>query len=277
VDPDASTVITDPARLKQILYNYLSNAIKFTPPGGSVQLRIGPESPATFRIDVEDSGIGISEENLARLFVEFQQIDGSAAKEYQGTGLGLALTKRLAEALGGRVAVRSTRGEGSTFSAILPRVVADPDPDRRHEAVHGLSLSPADNPTVLVVDDDRGSLKLADAALRELGCRPVCMEHAGDALLELDLNPPAAVVVDLLMPVMSGFEFITRLRATRAGHDLPVIVWTVKDLDAEERRRLQSLGVSIVAKRAGGATTLTDELRQILQAGTVGGGSGHAA
>jgi signal transduction histidine kinase len=114
-------VVVDPARVKQILYNYLSNAIKFTPAGGRITIRILPEGPALFRIDVEDTGVGIAVDDLGKLFVELQQLDASAGKKYQGTGLGLALTKKLAEAHGGRVTVRSTRGEGSTFSAILPR------------------------------------------------------------------------------------------------------------------------------------------------------------
>jgi protein-histidine pros-kinase len=114
-------VIVDPARVKQILYNYLSNAIKFTGEGGRVDVRIEPEGPDLFRIDVEDTGVGIPEDDLGKLFVEFQQLDASTAKRYQGTGLGLALTKRIAEAHGGRVAVRSSVGAGSTFSAILPR------------------------------------------------------------------------------------------------------------------------------------------------------------
>ena len=128
VSPELGLVTADPARLKQVLYNYLSNAIKFTPEGGKVLVRVETAGPDLFRIDVEDSGIGVSQENLGKLFVEFQQLDASAAKKYQGTGLGLALTKRIIEAQGGRVEVRSAAGEGSTFSAILPRaatVIAD--------------------------------------------------------------------------------------------------------------------------------------------------------
>jgi two-component system, sensor histidine kinase and response regulator len=124
VDPDVATAVVDPARVKQILYNYLSNAIKFTPEDGRIDIRIIPEGTVMFRIDVQDTGVGICDEDLEKLFVEFQQLDASAAKQYQGTGLGLALTKRLAEAHGGGVRMRSTPGEGSTFSAILPRVMA---------------------------------------------------------------------------------------------------------------------------------------------------------
>jgi signal transduction histidine kinase len=123
VDEDTRTVVVDAGRVKQILYNYLSNAIKFTPEGGRIAVRVASEGPSLFRIDVEDTGVGIPPEQLGRLFVEFQQLDASAAKQDQGTGLGLALTKRIAEAHGGRVAVRSTPSQGSTFSAILPRTL----------------------------------------------------------------------------------------------------------------------------------------------------------
>jgi protein-histidine pros-kinase len=120
VDEEVRKVVVDAGRVKQILYNYLSNAIKFTPVGGRIVVRVAADGPSLFRIEVEDSGVGIPEDQTGKLFVEFQQLDG-AAKRYQGTGLGLALTKRIAEAQGGRVAVRSTPSQGSTFSAILPR------------------------------------------------------------------------------------------------------------------------------------------------------------
>jgi signal transduction histidine kinase len=120
LDPRIRHVRLDPRKLKQIVYNYLSNAIKFTPDRGRISVRTRPESEHTFRIEVEDTGIGIEAEDLSQLFVEFQQLDSSAAKRYPGTGLGLALAKRIAEAQGGRVGVESVLGKGSTFYAILP-------------------------------------------------------------------------------------------------------------------------------------------------------------
>jgi protein-histidine pros-kinase len=125
VSPEVGLVFADPPRVKQILYNFLSNAIKFTADEGRIDVRIRPEGPAMYRIDVEDTGVGIAPENLRHLFVEFHQLDASAAKRYQGTGLGLALTKRIAEAHGGHVEVRSSLGAGSTFSVVLPRVRPD--------------------------------------------------------------------------------------------------------------------------------------------------------
>jgi PAS domain S-box-containing protein len=121
VDPELTDVFLDPSKLKQVLYNYLSNAIKFTPDGGQVTVRVGRQGPDQLRFDVEDTGIGVRPEDIHRLFIEFQQLDSSMSKRYAGTGLGLALTKRIVEAQGGSVAVESVPQRGSTFSAILPR------------------------------------------------------------------------------------------------------------------------------------------------------------
>jgi protein-histidine pros-kinase len=119
IDPRLGVVKIDPRLLKQVLYNYVSNAIKFTPEGGHVSIRMSPVEAGGFRVDVVDTGIGIKAEDIPRLFVEFQQLDSGLNKKYQGTGLGLALTKRIVQALEGQVEVQSTPGEGTTFSAIF--------------------------------------------------------------------------------------------------------------------------------------------------------------
>ncbi len=121
LDAQADCAVTDVSRFKQILYNYLSNALKFTGEGGRVMVRLQKENGHEFRLEVSDTGIGIAPEDIPRLFTEFQQLDSSASKHYQGTGLGLALTKHIVEAQGGRVGVRSVAGEGSTFFAVLPQ------------------------------------------------------------------------------------------------------------------------------------------------------------
>ena len=117
-------VIVDPARLKQALYNYLSNAIKFSADGGPIQVRAVAEGATRFRIEVEDNGIGIAAEEVPRLFSDFQQLDAGLSKLHQGTGLGLALTRRIVRAQGGDVGVRSTLGQGSLFYLVLDRVHA---------------------------------------------------------------------------------------------------------------------------------------------------------
>jgi len=123
-DPRIGTVRADAARLRQVLFNYLSNALKFTPEGGSVVVRILAEAPRHYRIAVEDNGPGIPAEDLPRLFTEFGQL-GKAHLAGSGTGLGLAITRQIVEKQGGRVGVNSTPGAGSCFWAVLP---ADPQP-----------------------------------------------------------------------------------------------------------------------------------------------------
>jgi signal transduction histidine kinase len=117
-------VFLDPVRLKQVLYNYLSNALKFTPDDGKITIRASPEGTTQVRIEVTDTGMGISAADLEQLFHEFQQLDSSAAKRHEGTGLGLALTKRLVEAQCGSVGASSVLGEGSCFYALLPKDAA---------------------------------------------------------------------------------------------------------------------------------------------------------
>jgi signal transduction histidine kinase len=121
-DRSLDTVMLDPARFKQVLYNYLSNALKFTPEGGCVVVRISPETAESFRLEVEDTGVGIAPEQLGGLFLELEQLPAIAGG--QGTGVGLALTRKIVEALGGTVGVRSVPGQGSVFHAVLPRQTA---------------------------------------------------------------------------------------------------------------------------------------------------------
>lgn len=166
----------------------------------------------------------------------------------------------LAEAIGGRVMVTSVPGAGSTFSAILPRVMTVNPTD---EVVSRVARPPG-NRTILIVDDDPAALKIADITLREMGYRPVCNADPEDALRRVAADPPGVVIVDLLMPGVDGFEFVSRFRAIPAGRDVPIIVWTVKDLGADERRRLHPLITAVVSKNSGGSQALVQELRRRL-------------
>ncbi len=165
IDTSVGPVVLDPSRFKQVAYNYLSNALKFTPEDGRVTVRILPDGEAAFRLEVEDTGVGIDSKDLGHLFVEFQQLDGGANKRHQGTGLGLALTRRLVEAQGGAVGVRSTPGIGSVFHATLPRHTQAGAPVMSRLTV-GSRLGAR---TVLVVEDDERDRDVLVAALVESG------------------------------------------------------------------------------------------------------------
>jgi PAS domain S-box-containing protein len=383
VDPRLDSVFLDASRLKQVLYNYISNALKFTPEGGRVMVRARPTpAPGNFRLEVEDTGIGIAPEDLNRLFIEFQQLDSGAAKRHGGTGLGLALTKRLVEAQGGTIGVESVVGQGSVFYAILPcharggspmppprtaAASADGGPvilviedDERDQAilvrtltdagfgvhavatgaqaiaqcqhhtyaaitldlllpdmsglevlravqeegrnravpvivvtvvteegvtgafpVHDLLPKPLDRDTllgslmragllpatpapILIVEDDPASAKLMSATLAQLGYDAIIASNGLTGLEMVVQGEPGAVILDLMMPVMDGFEFLHRLRQTPRGRTLPVIVWTIKDLSAEEYASLRSSAVGVISKGAVGSGALVEALRGLL-------------
>ncbi len=218
------TVFTDPAKLKQVLYNYLSNAIKFTAEGGRVELRVTAEGSDAFRIEVRDNGIGIRAEDIGRLFVEFQQLDIGAAKRYGGTGLGLALTKRIVEAQGGRVGVESAPGVGSTFFAVLPREASLPEqvPDIAREP------APPGAPAVLVVEDEPGDRAWLVRLLASAGYAVETAANGREALERCAERRFEAITLDLLLPDVNGLELL-RLVRTGSGpnRDVPVIVVTV--------------------------------------------------
>jgi len=121
INPAMAPLHLDPFRLKQVLFNYLANAIQYTPAGGQVHIRARAQGPDQVRIEVEDTGIGIAPADLPRLFVAFQQLHNGTILRQEGTGLGLALSRRLVEAQGGEVGVRSELGRGSVFHLVLPR------------------------------------------------------------------------------------------------------------------------------------------------------------
>ncbi|HEY0481656.1 MAG TPA: response regulator [Kofleriaceae bacterium] len=224
VDPSVAALTIDPARLKQVAYNYLSNAIKFTPEGGNVTLRIRPEAGEQFRLEVEDTGIGIASTDLGRLFVEFQQLEAGAAKRHQGTGLGLALVRRLVEAQGGSVGVRSVVGKGSTFHACLPR--------------NAIAIARSKTPivfapmregarTVLIVEDDARDQVQLVAALESAGYGVELASTGAEAIARWRTRAYDAVTIDLLLPDMSGVELLSALRGENANRTTPIIVITV--------------------------------------------------
>jgi len=227
VDPSIGIATLDRAKLRQVLYNYLSNAIKFTPERGRIAIRVVPDRGDTFRIEVEDSGIGIDAEDLPRLFAEFQQLDAGSAKKYQGTGLGLSLTKRIVEAQGGMVGVRSTPKVGSTFWAILPRSMADaPRPSvSRFEDVA--------DPEVLVIEADPRQRGWLAQILREADYDVQSVATGAGAVSLCQQRAFNAITLDLLLPEVSGLEILKRVRATELNRTVPVVAVTVS---AEGRR-----------------------------------------
>ncbi len=133
IAPNLGPIVLDAGKLRQVLYNYLSNALKFSSDGTQVTIRMRPQGDEWFYLEIEDRGDGIRADDLGKLFTEFHQLDASSRKRHQGTGLGLALTRRIVEAQGGKAGVRSEFGKGSVFWAVLPRCHTV---QTNHAAVH---------------------------------------------------------------------------------------------------------------------------------------------
>ena len=224
VDPTLVDIVLDPGRFKQVAYNYLSNALKFTTDNGRVMVKCMAADHDMFRLEVEDTGVGIAPADLGRLFVEFQQLEQGTAKRHQGTGLGLALSRRLVEAQGGTVGVRSQLGMGSTFHALLPRqtAIAQPTVSR--------TLTPRSRTgvrTILIVEDDDRDRELIASTLAGVGYGFEIARTGADALARCKERFFDAVTLDLLLPDMSGLDVLDTLRVGGWLRDTPVIVVTI--------------------------------------------------
>jgi signal transduction histidine kinase/CheY-like chemotaxis protein len=220
---DVLTLNTDEGKVAQILRNFLTNAVKFTERG---QIRISAQqAPGDLVIfSVQDSGIGIAAENLSRIFEEFGQIDNPLQTRVKGTGLGLPLTRKLAQLLGGSVSVRSHPGKGSTFFATMPRVFPRED---QHEAGSALlwEIDPARAP-VLVVENDPSSLSLYEKHLEGSGYQVVPARTIGEAQMALRAFRPVAVILDILSEAESGWSLLRQIKAAETTRDIPVFVLT---------------------------------------------------
>jgi len=210
IDPAIGQVVADPARLKQVLYNYLSNALKFTSEKGRVAVRVNAEGPGEFRLEVTDNGIGIAVEDLPRLFVEFQQLDAGTAKRFPGTGLGLAFTKRIVEAQGGRVGVESEPGSGARFFAILPTAPRQPGASRP-------------SPQVLVIEGERIDRHLLAGLLERAGCVVQPASTGAEALSLCSRQAFDLVTLDWFLPDANGSEVLDRMRKLPQHRQTPVI------------------------------------------------------
>jgi CheY-like chemotaxis protein len=232
VGPDVSCathVLDDRQRLKQVLLNLLSNAVKYNREGGSVHLACEPVAGQRLRIKVTDTGLGIPPESVERLFVPFERV-GSEHSAIEGTGLGLPLSKRLAEAMGGTLDLASTPQQGSTFWVELPLVEGPVQQDERRSQVEAPPATEPAEPsgptlTVLYIEDNLSNLRLVE---RVLSRRPgVRLISAMRPQLGLDLaadHHPDLVLLDLHLPDMPGEAVLRRLQASPRTAGIPVVI-----------------------------------------------------
>ncbi len=263
VEPDVPNALRgDPFRIRQVLMNLLSNAVKFTE-AGRVAIRVegveyradtAPEDTVTVRFEVEDTGIGLTREQLAGLFQPFSQADTSTTRRYGGTGLGLAISKQLVELMGGEIGVKSEPGAGSVFSFTLP-LVKQPE---GAQAAPSATTAPADEEFVgrqdvgtveagrasvgiLVVEDTLTNRLVAVELLKRRGFDADVVSDGAEAVEALSRNAYAAVLMDIQMPEMDGYEATAEIRK-REGIErrTPIIAMTAHALHGDREKALSA-------------------------------------
>ncbi|MBA3391843.1 MAG: ATP-binding protein [Deltaproteobacteria bacterium] len=246
IDPTLPRLTTDEHKVSQVLRNLVANAFKFTE-RGHVVVRARANGNDSVIFEVEDTGVGISEENRELIFREFAQVDGSTQPRTRGSGLGLPLSRRLAHLLGGGLEIVTTSGTGSTFRLELPvRYAGEESGPLRAPDIEVVAALPAIRESrILVIDDDLASRYVLR---RWLGDRYVVDEaESGQEGLRLAQSRPSAIFLDVIMPDLTGFEVLERLKADAVTCDIPVVVYTALTLGTNDRARLAA-AVAVLRK-----------------------------
>ncbi|MFE4105165.1 CBS domain-containing protein [Almyronema epifaneia] len=257
--PDTVALIeVDERRLRQVLINLLSNAVKFTPDGGQVELAVRVESPEILFV-VSDTGIGIAPENMSKLFAAFVQIDSSLSRQHQGTGLGLALVRRLSELHGGTVEVESEVAKGSRFTVRLPyrdsQVLTASQStaiaSQRVLAAHAAASTPDSDqrqPLVLIADDNEANIETIADYLSCQGYRLLLAKNGVEAVRLAVEQKPDLILMDIQMPEMDGLTAIQQIRQQSALRQVPIVALTALAMTGDRDRCLAAGAAAYLTK-----------------------------
>ncbi len=231
IAPDIGIVHSDQVKLRQTLLNLLSNAGKFTS-NGTISLRARREvaggTPAMLAIEVSDTGIGMTADQVSRLFQPFTQAEASTTRRFGGTGLGLAITRRLVELMQGTITVQSTPKEGTTFTVRVPaELVASPVPAPATAPVGNAAM--AHKGTVLVIDDEPNSRDMLTRVLQKDGYRVISAANGREGLERAQADRPDVITLDIMMQGMDGWSVLSQLKADGATADIPVVIVSIID------------------------------------------------
>ncbi|MGE0809775.1 MAG: EAL domain-containing protein [Immundisolibacter sp.] len=246
IAPDVPQFVTgDPVRLGQVVTNLIGNAVKFTNAGGvTVEVDCVPDVGSRVRFRVTDTGIGIAEQDIGRIFQSFTQADSSTTRQFGGSGLGLTITRQLVELMGGEIDVHSTPGQGSTFSFSMPLERAQiPDDFDTNRGVETAALEPADSLHVLVAEDNATNQLVAKGLLEACGCEVTVVADGQAAVDAWARGRYDMILMDCNMPGMDGLEATRQIRAQEApGARLPIVAMTA-NVDAELIQQCYAAGM----------------------------------
>ncbi len=251
--PNLASIVADERQLRQLLLNLLSNAIKFTNSGGSVLLQISQQGNM-ISLAVSDTGIGIAEADMPKLFKPFSQVDSNLTRRYSGTGLGLALVKRIAELHGGSVSVTSELGKGSCFTVLIPAHRAGlPSENRANvaEQQDDNSLPPTleyGNPQILLVEDNADNIETLQDYLEAHGYQVMVVHNGQEAVSAVLEHNPDLVLMDAQMPEMDGFSATQRIRAMPQFADLPIIIFTALSMNSDQEKAMLAGATAYLSK-----------------------------
>lgn len=264
--PTSAPLYTDEGKVSQILRNYISNALKFTEHGDvRVSAQCDDNAMITFR--VTDTGIGIAHADQSSLFHEFGQVPNRLQARVRGTGLGLSLSKRLAELLGGGVGVQSAPGQGSTFWVRIPMTAPGFESD--------VAVAPTVRrqagamPTALVVDDEYTARYVLRRFLMSAGCRVIEASGGEEGVKRAAAEHPDVIFLDLAMPDMMGTEALARLKRNPETAAIPVVIATSQIIADAERERLSTHAVAVLGKGRIGESDGEQEIRRALRAANI--------
>lgn len=223
-------ISSDRTRLRQIIYNLISNACKFTESGNvTLSTSFAGSEKDFFQIAVTDTGIGMTEEQVAKLFSSFTQADSSTTRKYGGTGLGLSISKQLSEIMGGSLKVESEEGKGSTFIVTLPTNSATQVKLKENRKDGKTTKLPMKGSKILIIDDEQTVIDVLSEQLRRKGFEVVSAKNGAEGLKMAEEHKPAAITLDILMPKMDGWDVLKQLKNNEMFKETPVIISSILD------------------------------------------------
>ena len=246
--PADAIATTDPERLRQVLLNLIANAVKFNRPEGIVTIAVAPSGTDYWKISIIDTGLGISEADLSRLFVPFERLGQKEGGVAGGTGLGLALCQRLVKGLDGRITVSSTEGLGSTFAVEIPALVSIHQP-KLPDTPTPVSQPMPTQKTILYIEDDLANFRLLERIVETRGNLKLISAIDGSVALGLAKEHlPALILLDLNLPDATGEDILEQLKADPATQAIPVIVVTGEVGGGRAEDMLDQGAVEVLAK-----------------------------